>query len=498
MSVVIKGLPADHSLAGCMGVYKELVQGINHRPAFVGGDCNDMVLYFNKDGWFVTHYDNQDAFVLWSASNGAPPHLTKNPWVVFEHTKVPTPSFQIMKTDKCCETMLEVTGWQGSMFGEKIAGKYSKQARIHDGKPTYMHCKGSKTIWFEAGSGWCVGDEPGIGRLRMCMFHASDFAPTPDAVQSTWTRKPDPVADPRVQVVLASAEPSPCPAEQESFAGNAALQVAVIGLSEGYNGLYEKVQHMEGGTVVYQNTHTSGNRVVWYNKGNGEWCIGPEGSKDSYGYFAIAATSKLVHSPLASDLAWYEPAWEPHSSIRVTKSKKKHTKVIEVKGVPTDDFDLALLNGKYRQQAQVVDGRPTFKGGQDSKQAIWYSVSAGSWGIGEACFMGTSAHLVHTKGTAATPNTVKATWYVSTTFSILNPYAKIILPSVEAAEQEVPRQLQLKIPEVMVAGQMRCLGCGHQYTSLLEVVFHECLFSVCVCVRVCVCSCVFVHWALCC
>jgi hypothetical protein len=63
-----------------------------------------------------------------------------------------------------------------------------------------------------------------------------------------------------------------------------------------------------------------------------------------------------------------------------------------------------------------------------------------------------------------------------------NPYAKIILPSVEAAEQEVPRQLQLKMAEVLVAEQRRCLGCGHEYTSQEEVVYHEeCMHHHCVC-----------------
>jgi hypothetical protein len=89
----------------------------------------------------------------------------------------------------------------------------------------------------------------------------------------------------------------------------------------------------------------------------------------------------------------------------VTKSKKKHTKVIEVKGVTM--HGLSRLNGKYRQQALVVDRKPTFKGGQDSNHMIWYSELAGEWRIGELGFVGTSCHLVHAEDTAATPNTVK-------------------------------------------------------------------------------------------
>jgi hypothetical protein len=33
--------------------------------------------------------------------------------------------------------------------------------------------------------------------------------------------------------------------------------------------------------------------------------------------------------------------------------------------------------------------------------------------------------------------------------------------------------MQLKMPEVLAAEEKRCLGCGHQYTSVAEVAFHE-------------------------
>jgi hypothetical protein len=488
MSVVIKGLPADHSLSGCMGVYRQRVQGNNHQPAFVGGRCDDMVLYFSKDGWFVTHHDvywcpqPSTDVMLWSASIVALPHLTKSSWVVFDHTKVPAPCFGIKKF-KNQETMLEVKGGKDNIFGEMVAAKYTKDTGIHNEKPKYTCDKLSKAIWFEEGFGWCIGDEACIG-TRICLFHANDFALTPDAVQSSWMVQVDPVADPRVQVVLASAELSTCSAsiDEPRPAGNAALQVAVIG-SDGCDGRYEKTQHTAGGRVVYERTTADGSCVVWYDMDDGEWRIGPKGNNGCYGCIAFAAESESASSPLASEMTWYEPACGPYSSIRVTKSRKKHTKVIEVKGVPTDELALALLNGKYRQQARVVDGKPTFKGGQDSNHVIWYSERAGEWRIGEACFVGTSAHVMHAEDTAATPNTVKATWYAPLgTTDRYNPFIKVVLPSVEAAEQEVPRQMQLKVPEVMASEEKRCLGCGHQYTSLVEVVFHEeCMHHHCVC-----------------
>ena len=42
--------------------------------------------------------------------------------------------------------------------------------------------------------------------------------------------------------------------------------------------------------------------------------------------------------------------------------------------------------------------------------------------------------------------------------------------------------MQIKMAEVLAAEEKRCLGCGHQYTSQAEVVFHdECSHHHCVC-----------------
>jgi hypothetical protein len=65
--------------------------------------------------------------------------------------------------------------------------------------------------------------------------------------------------------------------------------------------------------------------------------------------------------------------------------------------------------------------------------------------------------------TASTPNIVKSTWGILKGLRA-NPCAKIILPTVEAAGQEHSRQMQLKMAEVLVAEQKRCLGYGHEHT----------------------------------
>jgi hypothetical protein len=310
----------------------------------------------------------------------------------------------------------------------------------------------------------------------MCLFHASDFAPTPDAVQSIWTRKADPAIDPRVQVVIAS-EPSPSSAQQEALpANNAALQVAVVGMTEGCNGLYKICRERHCNQVSYVSADKNG--VIWYN--GSHWCVGPLGKSDMAGCVISVFDSAI--SPLNIKSDWCTSIREPCSNVRVTKSKKKHTKVIEIKGVLTDNESLAQMNGKYRPQAQTVDGRPTFKGA-DGIHAIWYSTSDGSWRVGRTYFLGTDQYALSAKDNASTPNTVKATWYVmSLGMHRKQPCAKIILPSVAEAEQEVPRQMQLKVPEVMAEEQKRCLNCGYQYTSQEEVVFHEeCMHHHCAC-----------------
>jgi hypothetical protein len=184
-----------------------------------------------------------------------------------------------------------------------------------------------------------------------------------------------------------------------------------------------------------------------------------------------AATPDAVQEP------WNLPVKEPCSSTRVTKSKKKHTKVIEVKGVPMD----RLLNGKYRQQGRTIGGRPTFKGGQDGVRAFWYDVSCGKWRGGHKEDIGTGVCDMEATDTAAAPNTVKASWHVDTDF-MPSLYPNVVVPTVKAAEQEVPRLVQLKMCALVVAQHMRCLGCGHDYTALAEVVFQmKCMHHHCVC-----------------
>jgi hypothetical protein len=492
MRVVIKGLPADHSLSQCMGEYIEQAKRIDGRPAFVGGRCNDMALDFSIGvGWTVRAKEEEWFALLYSQGTEALPQLSTSDWIVCEQRKQPS-SIRVEKFKKR-ETMLKLSGGQGSQAGVYFEGVYRKQANSQDSKP--MYCDGNNVIWFKEGFGWCVGFEDRIGTHR-CMMHANDFAPTPDAVQSDWMVIADSVEDPCVQVVLASAECTPSPSVQQHHPAPARQQelhsapentppptIAVVGVGEGNSGLYKKQQRTHGGKVMYAGSRTDGNRVIYYTEVQacgGRWCIGPCGTNGNLGCF-IAATGATA-SPHTLGAVWHKTACEPCSSARVTKSKKKHTKVIEVKGVTADHAAFAQMNGKYRQQALTIDGRPTFKGGKDGNRAIWYSESAGSWRIGNGDFVGTAVFFVHAKDTASTPNTVKSTWEVTNGPYEATPYANIILPTVEAAEQEVPRQMQLKMAEVLVAEQKRCLGCGHEYTLKEEVVYHdECMHHHCVC-----------------
>jgi hypothetical protein len=485
MIVVIKGLPADHSLSKCMGKYVEQAERQDDRPTFVGGRCDDMLLSFSIGcGWTVCDKGDQSATLLYSNGIEVLPHLVMSAWTVCEQRK-DSSSVRVEKFKKR-DTMLKLSGGQSSRYGAFFEGIYRKQDRIHDSKSTYVN--EGRFIWFQEGFGWCVGiEEQNIGTRSCAAMHADDFAPTPDAVQSGWKVLTESVKDPRVQAVLASAEHPPSLMEQHytpapvlslSIPDPTALEdiqhpamLALVGVGEGYSGLYKKQQRLQDGKVRYEGSRADGNRWMYYYSAGGLWRIGPIGSNGTLGCFISADSSNA--SPHTFGAVWRETVMEACNSVRVTKSKKKHTKVIEVKGVPAEYEMTTQTNGKYRQQALTIDGRPTFKGGKDGNQAIWYSESAGSWRIGDGSMVGTAVHHVHAKDTASTPNAVKSTWEVVNALPEPNPYAKIVLPSVEAAEQEVPRQMQLKMAEVLVAEQRRCLGCGHEYALQEEVVYHD-------------------------
>jgi hypothetical protein len=176
---------------------------------------------------------------------------------------------------------------------------------------------------------------------------------------------------------------------------------------------------------------------------------------------------------------------DPCSSVRVSKGKrikKRATAIMYVKGVPPPLQNSA--NGKYKQRpGEYSNGRPVFKGGTDGKQAIWYVCGGvdggGAWLVGPENMIGTGACGMYAMDTAATPDAVKAPWRVCSDMG--NTYPKPIEPFTEVKEHEVPRRMQMKMAEMMVADGKRCLGCGRLYTTADEVVYQkECLHHHCV------------------
>jgi hypothetical protein len=141
------------------------------------------------------------------------------------------------------------------------------------------------------------------------------------------------------------------------------------------------------------------------------------------------------------------------------------------------------MNGKYRQSS-MVGGRLTFKGGQHGRAAFWFDARQGKWVLTHEHYVGKDrgfSAIMEATDTADTPNAVKAVWCVFSGAKP-SPYPNVIVPSVEAAEKEVPRLTQLKMCELVVAQHMRCLGCGHEYTVQAEVLFQmECMHHHCVC-----------------
>jgi hypothetical protein len=206
--------------------------------------------------------------------------------------------------------------------------------------------------------------------------------------------------------------------------------------------VYTKQLRKEGGMAVYEGGR-DGKRAIWHHQ-NGWWCVGITEDIGTDTCHMYVKNDPAAVTPDAAQELWQVAVMKPCSCVRVTKSKKKHTKVIEAKGVPADYEGVALLNGKYRQQGRMIGGRPTFKGGQDSECILWYDEHEGKWcGSHERLVGTTGLCILEAKDTALTPDKVKATWQV---FSGFEPSpSNIIVPSVEAVEQEeVPRLMQLR------------------------------------------------------
>jgi hypothetical protein len=308
-------------------------------------------------------------------------------------------------------------------------------------------------------------------------MYAVDNAPTPDAVLSTWSVDTRLEADERVKVCSTSTVSTTASQPQQQH--SAPPTIAVVGLDARcrYIGVYTKQQRKEGGMAVFYEGGSDGKQAIWVDQ-NGWWCVGETVNIGTESCHMFVMDPAAV-TPDAAEEQWEVSSRKPCSSARVTKSKKKHTKVVEVKGVPTYYENVAQLNGKYRQQGRMVGGRPTFKG---EVYTLWYDEHEGKWCGSHERFIGKGMWILEAKDTALTPDKVKATWQVFSGFEP-SPYPNIIVPSVEAVEkEEVPRLMQLKMSELMAAQHRRCLGCGHEYTAAAEVVFHcACMHHHCVC-----------------
>jgi hypothetical protein len=463
-----------------MGEYTKTERVLHDRSVYVGGRDGDMALWFDGKGHWMVGIKAEvggGGFAIIVRDSAVTPDRIVSPWLI-DVDKQPNPSVRVRKF-KSRDTTLVLTGQSAQHIAAGCMGRYTRQARTHDKKPTYKGGRDKNmAIWFvEEWNYWLVGLEEEIG-TSFCSMFALDNAPTPDAVLSTWNVDSSPVADERIQVCCTSTVATT--ASQLQHYHSAPPTFAVVGLdaSSRYAGVYTKQLRKEGGMVVYEGG-LDGKQAVWQDK-NGCWCVAEMVHIGTNGCYMYRPGSSSI-SPDAAKEQWEVSSMKPCSSVRVTKSKKKHTKVIEVKGVPTDDETIMMvLNGKYRQQGRMIGGRPTFKGGQYDS-ILWYDEHEGKWCGSCERNVGTGMCTLEAKDAALTPDKVKATWQV-TGFEP-SPYPNIIVPSVKAVEQEeVPRLMQLKMSELMAAQHRRCLGCGHEYTAAAEVVFHcACMHHHCVC-----------------
>jgi hypothetical protein len=439
-----------------------------------------MALSFDGKGhWMVSIEAEVDGqvFCIVALDSAVTPDRITSPWLI-DAGQQPDPSVRVRKF-KSRDTNLVLTGLSTQHAAAHCMGRYTRQARTHGKKPAYKGGHGKDmAIWFEEeGNRWCVGSEKEIGTSACCMY-AVDNAPTPDAVLSTWSVDMRLEADERVKVCSTSTKASTVSQLQQQHYAPPTL--AVVGLDARYSryaGVYTKQLRQEGGMAVYGGGR-DGEQAIWQDQ-NGWWCVGKTVHIGTESCHMYVKNDPAAVTPDAVQELWEVSFKKPCSGVRVTKSKKKHTKVIEVKGVPTDYDTVASFNGKFRQQGRMIGGRPTFKGGQ---YTLWYDEHEGKWRGSCEHFVGTGLCSLEAKDTALTPDKVKATWQVFSGFEP-SPYPNIIVPSVEAVEQEeVPRLMQLKMSELMAAQHRRCLGCGHEYTAAAEVVFHcACMHHHCVC-----------------
>jgi hypothetical protein len=487
-SVTVKGLPPDHLHANCMGEYTKTERTLHGRSVYMGGYDDNMALWFDDRGcWMVDSEANVGGrgFVMITVDSAVSPDRITSSWLLIDVRPQPDHSVQVRKF-KNRETTLVLTGLSAQHVAARCMGRYTRQARTPGYLPTYKGGRDKNmAIWFEEeGNCWCVGSEEGIGSTS-CAMYAIDKAPTPDAVLATWSVERPPEVDERVQVC--SALTAATAVSQLQQHPQAPPTIAVVGLdaSSRYAGVYTKQLRQEGGMAVYEGG-LDGKRAIWQNQ-NGWWVVGITDEIGTTCCYMYVKDPAAVTPDVAKE-QWKMPFMKPCSSARVTKSKKKHTKVVEVKGVPPDDGmstgSVAMLNGKYRQQGRMIGGRPTFKGGQHSNCVLWYDEHEGKWcgKHGQLIAKDKVTPRFVAKDKALTPDKVKATWQVLGGFEP-NPYPNIIVPSVEAVEQEeVPRLMQLKMSELLAAQHRRCLGCGHEYTAAVEVVFHcACMHHHCVC-----------------
>jgi hypothetical protein len=413
------------------------------------------------------------------------PDRIKAPWKL-DQGKQPAPTLRVRKF-LGRETILELSGLPSGHYASSCVGRYTRETCNHNEYPTYKGTRlaDGKAIWFCEDS-WLVGNKEDIGTLN-CFVCIDDCARTPDAVQSTWRVATGAAEyDERVQVCGALAQPSssatttsPSQAQQLS---SAPPKLAIVGTTmecENYDGVYTKQQRKVSGRVVYEGGR-NGKQAIWYHQ-SGTWLVGAAENVGTGSCCMCTDADYSAVTPTEITEPWQVPLIEPCSSIRVSKSKKKHTKVIEVKGVPTSDQWWHVMNGKYRQSC-MIGGRPSFKGGQDGKRKLWFDERQGKWHGGHEDFVGAvgNNNLIEATDMAVTPNEVKAVWCVITGLKP-SPYPNAIVPSVEAAKQEVPRLMQLKMCELVVAQHMRCLGCGQEYTAQAEVMFRtKCMHHHCV------------------
>jgi hypothetical protein len=187
-------------------------------------------------------------------------------------------------------------------------------------------------------------------------------------------------------------------------------------------GAYAMQGRKVGGRPTYKGGR-DGDRWVWYYADEGKWwvsdasCVGTAGGymfvKDSaatpdavQGTWQVSEGHKRNKGVTVTQIAGNSTLL-PHNRTTDLRCCLAGGTGIRISGLPSSHDDAFIL-GDYAKQPGTEGGRPTYKGGADGDQAVWYYADEGDWWVGDADDIGVDVGFMYAKArSATTPDAVR-------------------------------------------------------------------------------------------